>query len=155
MTFDPGYVPQTVDFVVLYDMVRYIDKVDGKFRKLGEEIGLPIRTRQEPESALTEMGTVAGVSIDSVVLIHSDVNHDSIGAVSGIKMAQTTSARVILQVENSRYNDIVKALGSQYSDWDLTPEKQVSFFDELQGILTASGKIKQYFETLAALRGKE
>jgi len=159
MTFDPGYCPQSVKFVISgfiaeEDIADFSELYQTYYSKLGQEIGLDISLDLMTEEGLQEL--VQNVdpqkfTKDMLYLIHGNSTGDILGVDLVKQLEGVTDARYIVTYDPTI--DLFLANRELPS----SPEHQVSYVTNMVqlSLTRAEEEIKEYFEALAALRGKE
>jgi len=165
MTFDPGYCPESVDFVIANDLIvtnlLFGERTDQPYARLGAELGIGIVVRQFSEEDFYRGRNVESLTEDSVILLHGRIGNW--GADTAKLAADEIDSRMIITYDcvEVDYARIKAALGYVPDEKLLlpcSPELQISLVENSEyrsELWTAEGWIKQYFKALAALRGEE
>jgi len=166
--FNPTYMPDIVKFIIVHDNFEpFISRMDPRYQEMAKELGLQISLQRVKEPIIPrylgyQLSASTQVNNDCIIFLHGIL--DGRAGVEAAQDLSETGARFIVTLD-WRVKTEIQELVDHISAYNLMklgildPKAQVSVIadqDKYYPELTyASGRIREYFKAMAALRGPQ
>jgi len=155
MTFDPGYVPQSVDFVIAHDTWAGNSNIfEGDLAEVCDPFGMKLTARSIPEIEFYNLlshkssDSIESLTRDSLVFLHGTVGEGCNGLLASYALAAMSDARIIVTYDPSLVSEFADLVDTSFP---FSPRMQISYGDAKRVLKILQGKapMDKYLRELA------